>query len=362
MLSEPRISSYSPIAVVYLARRADGLEAPRRFFESYRAHIAGEPHDLVIVFKGFSPAETALVETRKIFSPLAYQTLESDDNGIDITAYQLAAEHLDHRYLCLLNTFSEIACDEWLSKLMTHLRCESVGLVGATGSYESLSSSMKLLSKVVWLCASAQVGFDRKLASQFRWLLTSQFPAWLERSPCELSSPLTGYFHAKTKYRYYDRRFEEHWRLITQPGGPIEWAPRFPSFPNPHIRSNAFMLERQTLLALDLPKVVSKIEGCEFESGATSLTARLRRRGLATLVVGKDGIAYDIGRWTSSRTFRLDNQQNVIISDNQVRNFNNYSPAERATHVAMTWGDYVSPPTPSLLAVNARFPRATVSL
>ena len=57
--------------------------------------------------------------------------------------------------------------------------------------------------------------------------------------------------------------------------------------------------------------------------------------------------------------FRLGDQANILVTDNQVRNFKNYSPEELATHVLMTWGDYVArEETATVPALGKTFPRA----
>lgn len=350
-------------AVVYLARKAEGLEPLKRFAEAYRRYAAGAPHDFVVVYKGFADGEPELAEAKSTLAALNARDLYIDDEGIDITAYLDAAERLDHDEICFLNTFSEPDGADWLLKLLTQLRHDGVGIVGATGSYESLNSSMDLLSKVVWLCAGKKIPRDEVLARHYRWLLESQFPSWL--TDARPPSMLQRLMHSMRggDYRQHDRDYARHWEAVTKPNAPIDWAPLFPQFPNPHIRSNCFAIDRQRLVTLRFPKIITKMEGCRFESGHDSLTARLRQSGLAALVVGKNGIGYDVNDWPTSGTFRLGDQANVLVTDNQVRNFKNYSLEERATHVLMTWGDYVNgAQTAGVPALGKTFRRAAAPL
>ena len=73
------------------------------------------------------------------------------------------------------------------------------------------------------------------------------------------------------------------------------------------------------------------------------MTAALRRQGLAAIVVGRDGRGYDVPDWPSSRTFRLGEQENLLLSDNQSRNFAALPAGARATYRRMSWGDYLGP-------------------
>lgn len=348
------MSTASSLAVVFLARKAEGLCPPNQFLHSYLRYQAGEPHELVVVYKGFEQGDPDLVALRRSFGAVSHRSLEIDDTGVDITAYLHAASMLEHQRLCFLNTFSEIETDDWLRKLADHLRRDSTGIVGATGSYESLRSSMRLLSKVVWLCASRKIPFDRSLATYYRWLLNSQFASWL--APKRLDQ-WRSWVPRRRDYSRHDPDFAQHWDAVTQPAAPIAWAPDYPEFPNPHVRSNCFMVRRDDLLACGFPIITDKMESCAFESGHNSLTALIRKSGRAALIVDKEGAAFDVADWPASRTFRLGDQAGVMVTDNQVRNFKDYSRQERAIHVFMTWGEYL-PPVSGLPGLGLRFPRA----
>jgi len=86
-------------------------------------------------------------------------------------------------------------------------------------------------------------------------------------------------------------------------------------FPNPHIRTNAFMIEREKFLALKFPAFVSKQDVYRFESGRRSLTRQILASGLKPVVVGRNGTMYEISEWRSSSTFWTNEQDNLIIAD-----------------------------------------------
>jgi len=346
------MNSYSPVGVVYLAREAEGLEPVRRFVDSYVVHDAGEAHDLIIVLKGYDKPGADLEGLRCVLNRVQYRFLHIDDSGVDITAYQYAASKLEYETMCFLNTHTKIADVGWLKKLSTNIRHKNVGLVGATGSYESVQSSLQLLSKAVWLCEIKKVPYDENLAKHFNFWLRHHAPAWLAHRKMNLMLEwLKTLFSPKISFDHY-------WRKLTAANAMLNWAPGFPLFPNPHIRTNGFMIKRERLLGFPIPAVRDKIEAMHFESGVNSLTAHLRGLGLSALVVGKDGIGYAVEDWPASRTFRLGQQENLLITDNHVRNFWEYSPEERALHVFMTWGDYVMPQSLSFPSLDMRFCRA----
>ena len=347
------------LAVVYLARKVEGIEPVKRFVDSYVAHEAGAAHELIVVFKGFVEGDAELVKAKRVLGVVPFHSINIDDTGTDITAYLHAAKVIEHHIVCFLNTFSEIEDEGWLHKLLSQLQRDDVGLVGATGSYESLSSSMELLSKVIWLCFAKEIPFDQELTNHYKWLIRSQYPQWFEKAgDRSLFRRVKGAVLSWNEYRLYDAEYDVRWKTLIQPDGPIAWAPLFPEFPNPHLRTNCFMLERRRLLDFNFPKVVDKMEGCAFESGHNSLTARIRKAGLSVLVVGKDSVGYDLNEWPQSYTFRLGDQRNILVSDNHVRNFKKYSPEERASHVLITWGDYISQQSAHFPTLRKKFERA----
>ena len=178
----------------------------------------------------------------------------------DIGAYLDAAKQMDAQRICLLNTNSEIISDDWLAKLWNNLDLGNVGIVGATGSFESLKT------------------LDR----------------------------------------------------------------RFPGFPNVHIRSNAFMINREFLVdVLSSYSIRTKVDAFLVESGAESITRRVFRMGQTALIVGRDGRGYHPNNWPRSLTYRQGDQSNLLVKDNVTKAFDQ-SPWEKKKEMSFwAWGNYI---------------------
>jgi hypothetical protein len=112
----------------------------------------------------------------------------------------------------------------------------------------------------------------------------------------------------------------------------------FPPFPNPHVRTNGFMLDRELMLDLDWPLQRSKLEALALESGKRSISRQVWERGLDVRVVGRDGVAYPPERWRESATFRSDGQRNLLISDNRTLQYEQADAAFKDTLERMAWG------------------------
>jgi len=124
-----------------------------------------------------------------------------------------------------------------------------------------------------------------------------------------------------------------------RPHSVLPWRRRrWPAFPNPHLRSNAFLLRRDLMRSLQWPEVAAKHEAWALESGRAGLTAQVLQRGLAALVVGRDGTGYAPADWQASATFRSGDQENLLVADNRTRQWEEAEPAERERLTRLTWG------------------------
>jgi hypothetical protein len=327
-------NSLREIAAVYLARRADGIAAFQSFARSYAAHPAGIEHDLIVIFKGYEDSRE-LAEAAAVFSPLRYTPLELPDEGFDLGSYLNAARRLAHEYVCCLNTYSVILADGWLEKLHAQARIPGVGIAGATGSYEGLRDTITLIQKGIWM--SQQEGVGRRSRDRvrryFQYFLGSSTSMAAGEGPdgegaeCEASPGRV------------ESAYQRWWAAVLQDGrGSIADLVRFPPFPNPHIRTNAFMARRSRFLAFEKAPIVTKMDACHFESGVNGMTRQVLADRLDARIVGRNGIAYDVADWPDSGTFRLGRQENLLVADNQTALWETFNEEVRATFALMTWG------------------------
>lgn len=335
-MTEADHSAGHDVAVVYLARYQEGPQPMAAFVESCGQHPAGIAHDRVVIRKGFSGTSSP---QHKIVDAFFSRSVSVSDNGFDITAYAEAAAQLPHRYLVFLNTFSEVRSDDWLRKLRAAFENPAVGIAGATGSYESLYSSMKQLRKGMFLTQKKlldpqQAGL-RRVFQMFRKALPQRLS---RRMVAKIISHFAVRAHRADAGSAADREFETVWLQETQPDGVYEYLNGIPEYPNPHIRTNAFMIERQLFLDTLPAPITTKKQSYLFESGPDGLTPQMLRRGKTVVVVGDDANVYGVEQWYRSGTFRLGNQRNLLVHDNQTRAFEALNSEEKRTFAEMTWG------------------------
>lgn len=329
------------IAVYYLARLTEGFPAFERFAQSYRAHSSGIDHDLIVIAKGFEkPGQLAALDV--IFTGIPHSIVSvEDDCGFDIHAYREASRGVKNPTLCFLNTFSTVSSENWLKKLFSNFDQPNVGIVGATGSYESISTSWRLCHKVYWLGATKKF-LNRQTTGRLLWLCQMFNPraiksyisrrAWLK----QISAAAVNRHRRASDG---NDQYEASWKEVSAAGMQYCDIATFPTFPNPHIRTNVFMVSREHFLKCEI-EGPSKIDCCKFESGPNSITALIRREGLTALMVGADGVGYDIADWPLSGCFRSQGQRNLLARDNQTDNFDRMSLPEQQAIMDMSWGGY----------------------
>ncbi len=326
------------LALFYLARRAEGLRSFERFVDSYKANGAGVDHSLVVIYKGFE-RDRDLAAARAVFGKCPHRKIQVTDDQYDIGAYLQAAAMVEADYVCFVNTHTEILAPNWLAYLRAAIDETNVGVAGASASCESLHNSLALIGKAVWLAAGANIPYDPLLAEHYRFTLKVHAREWLAQ---KRGNATYWFKHGQFHERDLEARWNSYWRSLCEPGQAMDFLDGFPRFPNPHIRTNGFMLRRALFLSFLNKVQPTKRSAYAFESGPNNLSATVLRSGKRLVLVDRKGRRYDREEWPLSRTFRLGNQEDMMLADNQTRGFEQMSAAERATHVLMTWGDAVA--------------------
>ena len=335
------------VTVFYLARAAEGVEAFTSFVDSYKKFPAGRPHRLVAIYKGFE------AEPETPLKAVCRDHIFVSDDLTDIGSYIEAVRQCASQYICPLNTFSVILAPDWLAHLYSAVSNSSVGIAGATASWESIYDTFAYLGKAIWLAETINTPVHYAMMRQFAPYMRLHAPKWTARyAATSLLTKLLSLVQAP-----YDAAqeagFPDYWNAVTGPGGPLEQYREIPKFPNPHIRSNGFIIRRADLLH-EFPSIeAGKHAAHLFESGPQGLTARLLAAGKSAVVVARNGQAYLPHEWTGSGTFRLGSQPNLLIGDNQTRAYPRLPRTERQTQAYLTWG--IRPRSSRFLTLGMNF-------
>jgi len=301
-------SSAQRVGLVHLVWAPLGPAPLREFLSSYRAHPPGIEHELTIVLNGAAPSRDDGPQTRIVgdgqpgdaddVQPVAAGEVQLQGDGAtperdrldgtehrlivldrpatDLAAYGLAAQALSNPRLCFVNSYSVVLADDWLAMLSRALDEPNVGLAGATASWET----------------------------QARWI--------------------------RGKARYWPYQLARLRRARRE----------YPHFPNPHVRTTAFMLKRELVLTMNLQDARDKRATYLLESGRHSITRQVLERGLRTVVAGRDGRTYGLKNWAISRTYRSGEQDNLLVADRRTRDWQRASPRLRRRLSRDAWGEY----------------------
>jgi hypothetical protein len=125
-------------------------------------------------------------------------------------------------------------------------------------------------------------------------------------------------------------------------------ARRFDPFPSYHVRTNAFLVPRDVIRAVRTWSFETKLDAWRFESGRRCLLRQVERMGLSAAVVGADGEAYEKRRWHESNTFWQSQQQNLMVEDNQSRDYRDGDADRRLFLSLLAWGEVANPAMPPL--------------
>jgi len=335
------------VAVVYLARAAHGIDAFVPFASSYKKFNAGYDHELILLGKGMSK-KWQHSATSALFNPFPHRIIKISEKGFDIHAYLRVAKMLDHDYICFFNTYSELTSNKWLEKMMHWGIKPEVGIVGTSASYQSLHDLGKLVHKLNWLISFKNVKLDRETTNQFSFILNAKVSEeslnWRKKTIHSIYlrfiQMVKNILKPRVKYSTaLDHEFDLWWEKQTAPGDPLAYYTAFPSFPNPHIRSNGFLISRKLLLSFDYNLENTKIACSHFESGPQSISKKIQQKNLKLILTGADGAAYGVENWAKSSTFRSGNQENLLVYDNHSREFFNFDKTTKEQYQRMTWGE-----------------------
>lgn len=266
-----------------------GRASADAFFGAYRAHPAGRPHELIVACKGWR-SEADLDHVRRLAAGAGGKILELPDEGFDWGTYFRVAGSVGHEWICCLNTHSRPRAEGWLDSLVNAADAPGVGAAAATGSWGSIAP------------------FPRPEPDLGQLAL---YPA----------------------------------RLALFAMGTIRGLSEFPLYPNPHLRSNAFVIRRERLLEFAgghrIP--IEKRDTHRLESSRRGLTRYLASHGLGVVVAGADGRSYPPDRWVESATFRVPGQPNLLIEDNQTDFYTLADRFRRRRLERASWGRLFTP-------------------
>lgn len=278
------------ILVVYLSWLPYGIGNLESFIDSYNSNSAGARHKLLILFNGTEFSNELVKFKDLVRNQLPDAEIMELNRGFDIEAYFICAQNRSEELILFCNTFTRFTSNYWLLYYIRAFK-ENVGVVGATASNQSLLSTVFMYNKWTW-------EFNKGINYNFRKIrLLVKANVW--------------------------------WRFLIH------------GFPNPHIRTTAFMVRRKVFISLSHPVLKRKFDAYLFESGKRSMTNQLLEKGLRPVVIGKTGESYTIDNWKESNVFWKGDQENLLIRDNQTDLYDQADEKYKKYLTRISWGNDV---------------------
>lgn len=260
--------------VVYLISNYDEESNIFNFIKNYKRYKAGLKHDLLICFKN-SYSKTFENKIRKKIHPYPYKKfIDSGINDFDWGSYTRVAKKNKNKILFFFNCHSYPVKKNWLKFFSNHYKSKTI--LSPTGSFQSISSSS-----------------------------------------------FTSFYFKNLFYRFY-------YGILN--------IGNFPLFPNPHIRSNCFMINSSDFLTLNLINCKTKIHTWLNESGRKSMTNQLLKKKFRLLVINSENKNFFIPDWKKSETYAFKKQRKLLISDKHTREYNSLTNKEKKIYEKNIWG------------------------
>lgn len=128
--------------------------------------------------------------------------------------------------------------------------------------------------------------------------------------------------------------------------GPMgSWEdPKKNFFPNFHIRTCSFMIDRK--IFLEYKKITkfpeTKIDTYQIEHGDNSLSQYILKKGFNAVVVDSDGKVFNPEEWPTSATYNTLSNEKLLISDKNAERFHEHGKNVRQYTEFHTWGQVLT--------------------
>jgi len=295
-----------PVVISYVVRGDDGLNLVAEFYDSLRKFPPSSRVILVVSVKSansnFTEAVIEIFENK--IQNLKVLVESKPDIGFDIGSHYLVGERYPGHVLIFMSASSRFNHPNWLKYLTKPFCQDNVGAVGTMLSLESIKDSYIEL-------------VDARLKAKFRFKMseintTTCLARGIQIPKKQINVGRVG--------DWISNRCLNVVCKVLKNRNPLKYASRFPSFPNPHLRTTGFAV-RADLMRIVVDKMPKeKYEAYLYESGYSSISRRVALVGFSVLHCDANGNYENYDEVSNPSTFRVKNFKSVV-NDREARNF-----------------------------------------
>ena len=295
-----------PVVISYVVREDDGLNLVAEFYDSLRKFPPSSRVILVVSVKNansnFMKAVIEIFENK--IQNLKVLVEQKPDIGFDIGSHYLVGESYPGHVLIFMSASSRFNHPNWLKYLTEPFCQDSVGAVGTMLSLESIKDSY---IELVDARLKAKLGFKMSQINT-----TTCIARGIQIPQKQINIGRIG--------DWIENRCLNVVCKVLENRNPLKYASRFPSFPNPHLRTTGFAV-RADLMRIVVDKMPKeKYEAYLYESGYSSISRRVALVGFSVLHCDANGKYENYDEVSSPSTFRVKNFKS-IVNDREARNF-----------------------------------------
>jgi len=267
------------LIVVYLCYYKNNFTHVDKFINNYKKYKSGINHNLLICFKNLDHEK--IIFLKKKFKKIKYNFVIDNFGDYDIGSYFRLAKKYKKKNLFFVGSYSYPAINNWLKIIYNNFANNT--LISSAGSYQSLTSD----------------AFNNSYRYNNNFI-----------------------------YNFLLRIIFFLKNLIY-----------FPIFPNPHVRTNSFLIKAKDLLKYPYKLNYKRKFDCwRFESGRHSLTNFFKKKRFNIIVVNSKSNIFNKNSWKYSDTYFYKEQKSIIIKDKHTDLFNNSNKRDKLKLEKMVWG------------------------
>ena len=98
------------------------------------------------------------------------------------------------------------------------------------------------------------------------------------------------------------------------------------------------MMKRELFIQCSKKRLRDKFDAYVLESGRRGLSNQLLKKGFKMLVIDRYGRTFEIKDWPLSLTYWINDQKNLLVSDNRTRQFEKSTVEDRQKLSSSAWG------------------------
>jgi hypothetical protein len=313
-------------SVVYLFRKGEAFSRAKNFIFSYKKYYPKEAHKLYIIFKGFSgPKEYEVFKVKSLLKGINFSEVYYDDTGYDISVYIKITKIIETDFIIFLNSYSEIKKNNWLHMLRKAIKMDNTVLAGATASLESLKNSFIYISVITEILLRAPVFYNADFTKILFQHIDKRMIKNSASLKCYLKYFIQEIFYFSNYFKFISKFLlkinPEKFKIITtdalakynqQPPN-TSWLIDISTFPNPHIRTNAFIVDRLWFKQNFKIIPLTKYDCFLFESGINGLSSKATNQGFKNALVTSEKIYINHSEWHQADAFRSGQQSSLLV-------------------------------------------------